>query len=74
MTIATLEDRTTTVSPGEAAERLGVTLPTLANWRWKGEGPPFCRVGRRVRYRLVDLAVWLDEQTRRSTSEVGSGA
>ena len=74
MATATLEDRTTTFSPTETGKRVGVTSETLANWRWKGEGPPYCLVGRRVRYRLVDLAAWLDERTRNSTSEVGSDA
>ncbi len=74
MTTATLEERTTTFSPTETAKRIGVTSETLANWRWRGDGPPFCRVGRRVRYRLQDLAAWLDERTRISTSDHGSDA
>lgn len=71
---ATLEDRTITLAPEEAAERLGVQRSTLDNWRWTGSGPRYCKVGGRVRYRLADLAAWLDARTRRSTSDPGPHA
>lgn len=63
-----LDQRARTVSPDDAAERLGVQRGTLDNWRWNGAGPPFIKVGGRVRYRLSDLAAWLDAQTVTSTS------
>ena len=63
-----LDARATTVSPMDAAERLGVQPSTLANWRWTGCGPRYLKVGGRVRYRLHDLAAWLDDQARESTS------
>ena len=62
------ESRARTVSPEDAADRLGVQPSTLANWRWAGGGPPYLKVGGRVRYRLHDLAKWLDAQARSSTS------
>lgn len=68
-----LEARATTVSPTDAAERLGVKASTLANWRCSGGGPAYIKVGGRVRYRLVDLADWLDAQTRLSTSGTRDG-
>ena len=74
MTVEELELRTVTVSPEDLAERLGNTPDTLANWRWRGDGPPYVRVGRRIRYRLTDLAEWLDAHTRTSTSDTGSDA
>lgn len=74
MTPATLEDLTTTVSPDEAARRLGVEASTLANMRWSGRGPRFVKIGARVRYRLSDLAEYLDRQTRASTSDTGAPA
>ncbi len=64
-----LEERATTIAPLEAAKRLGLQESTLANLRWSGKGPRFVKVGGRVRYRLSDLATWLDEQTRSSTSD-----
>lgn len=66
-----LDDRTVTVSPAEVARRIGVTLETLANWRWRGFGPRSFKVGGRVRYRLLDVAEWLEGQARRSTSDGG---
>ena len=74
MTIEELENWTTTVLPREAAKRLGLQESTLANWRWRGCGPPYLRVGGRVRYRLADLANWLDGRTRTSTSDLGPQA
>lgn len=37
--------------------------------RCKGDGPPFVKIGRSVRYRLSDVEDWLKQQERRSTSE-----
>lgn len=75
MTTATLDDRTRTTDTAGAAARLGVTPETLRNWRWRGDrGPTFIKVGRLVRYRLVDLADYLDDCTRRSTSDPGPPA
>ena len=69
-----LEARATTVSPEEAANRLGVKVSTLANWRWSGRGPRHVKVGGRVRFRLVEIAQYLDRQTRTSTSDPGPHA
>ena len=74
MGIATLDERIVTISPHEAATRLGVKRSTLNNWRWRGVGPSFVKIGNRVRYRTCDLATYLDAQTRQSTSDRGSRA
>lgn len=68
MTDGTLEQRATTVSPADAARRLGLQPGTLANMRYRGDGPAYIRVGNRIRYRLTDLADWLDARVRTSTS------
>jgi hypothetical protein len=39
----------------ELAQRWRVSTKTLANQRWLGEGPPFVRLGRVVRYRMSDV-------------------
>ena len=67
----TLDERTATVAPEETARRLGVKQSTLANWRSSGRGPRWCKVVGRARYRLHEIAVWLDAQTRTSTSDPG---
>lgn len=47
---------------GQVSAWLGVPVATLADWRHRRIGPPSCRIGRHVRYRLHDLEEWLDQQ------------
>ncbi len=56
------------VTGSELAERLGVSLPTLQRWRYEGSGPPFVKVGRKVRYAAADIDAWLAGQRKTSTS------
>lgn len=44
----------------QAARMLGLHRRTLENWRCRGEGPVFLRVGRAIRYRPSDVNAWLD--------------
>ena len=37
------------------------TSGTLAQWRHRGEGPPFVRFGNRILYAGNDLNSWLDK-------------
>ena len=55
--------------PDEAARALCVTVKTLANWRVRGYGPAFVKVGHRVAYRPQDLGQFIEQNVRRSTSE-----
>ncbi len=57
------------LTPSAAAEYLFVSPNTLANWRVLGQGPPFVKVGRAVRYRRADLDAFLESCRRASTSE-----
>jgi hypothetical protein len=46
----------------EAAAILGARVQTLRNWRWRGEGPRFHKIGLRlVRYHRADLAAFIGE-------------
>jgi hypothetical protein len=56
--------------PKEAAGRLKVSISWLAKARMRGDGPPFIRVGRSVRYSEAALAQWLKSQQRLSTCAV----
>ena len=49
--------------PNEVSERLGLPEKTLADWRSRGIGPAYVRLGRHVRYRDSDLERFLQEQT-----------
>ena len=47
-----------------AAERIGLRPKTLENWRVKGIGPPFYKIGGRVVYADADLDAWLTARRR----------
>jgi hypothetical protein len=42
---------------------------TLAKLRLTGNGPPYCKLGRRVVYRPEDLAAWLESRLAHNTSD-----
>ena len=55
----------------EAAEILGVSVRALQTWRYKNIGPDFLHLGPRlIRYRVGDLAGWLENQKRKPTNGV----
>lgn len=48
------------VDEREAAVILGAKVQTLRNWRWKGEGPSYRKIGQRmVRYDRRDLDAFI---------------
>jgi len=53
----------------QAAERLGLSVSTLAKLRLSGDGPVFSKLGRRVVYAPKDLEAWITENRFQSTSE-----
>lgn len=50
------------LSNGDLARRLQMPEQTLAIWRMKGYGPRYFKAGRYVRYRLVDVLAWEQDQ------------
>jgi DNA-binding transcriptional MerR regulator len=53
----------------DAAELLGISPRTLEDWRWRGIGPPFYKLGRRiVRYRAEDLLAFALKSKRQNTA------
>jgi hypothetical protein len=52
------------LKPADAAEKIGVTTGTLANWRWKSIGPPFYAVGAMVRYADDEIDAWITDARR----------
>lgn len=52
-----------------AAQYLGLSKNWLAKLRMTGEGPPYLKLGRLVRYRRADLMRWAEQGLRWSTSE-----
>lgn len=52
-----------------AAARIGLAEATLAKLRSIGGGPPFCKLGRSVVYRVADLDEWVMRRRRDFTAE-----
>ena len=44
----------------EVAALLGLAVQTLRNYRFKGIGPTYCKVGRAVRYPLPDVIQFME--------------
>lgn len=47
----------------ETSETLKVPEATLTDWRYRGKGPEYVRVGRGVRYRRTAIDRWLEART-----------
>jgi excisionase family DNA binding protein len=45
-------------TPDQVAERYQVSEATLKEWRYKGTGPEYVRLGRHVRYPATALKRW----------------
>ena len=43
----------------ELSAMLHVPLKSLEHWRYKGAGPRYARIGKRVLYRRSDVEAWL---------------
>lgn len=51
------------LTDSEVAALLGASLQTVRNWRWRGEGPRFVKLGgRMVRYRPADVQAFIEGQ------------
>jgi hypothetical protein len=50
-----------------AAAFLGVAPRTLEDWRYRGGGPLFRKLGRMVRYTLLDLVAFAEADIRTNT-------
>ena len=64
-----MPDYIRTFTAHEAAKIVGLAPSTLAKLRLNGNGPTYCKLGRRVVYRLTDLEQWLQSRTARDTSD-----
>ena len=53
----------------QEAQRIGIAPKTLTNMRCRGDGPPFLKISRLVRYDPELTDAWLAERVRNSTSE-----
>lgn len=47
------------LTPGEVSAITGIPTATLAQWRYRKQGPRYLRIGRLVRYDLADVDTYL---------------
>ena len=66
-TVTSTPQPAATLAPGDllderaAAAILDASVQTLRNWRWRGEGPRFRKIGKRlVRYARADLQAFVE--------------
>jgi len=59
----------------EVAAMLGLSVPTIRQWRYLGKGPKVTKVGERlVRYFESDVAAWLKQQSNpEGAADAGNG-
>ena len=48
------------LDPAVVARRIHVPVRTLANWRYRGEGPEYVKIGKRVLYTSAGLATYIE--------------
>jgi hypothetical protein len=57
------------ISASGAARLLGLSESTLAKLRVNGNGPTYCKLGRRVVYHAEDLQSWRESRLAHNTSD-----
>jgi predicted DNA-binding transcriptional regulator AlpA len=62
------------IDEAEVSKAIRRSIPTLQKDRLRGNGPPFIKIGRLVRYSPSAVQAWLDDQVRRSTTDPGEAA
>jgi len=55
----------TMLTPQETAKALKVSVSWLAKARMRGDGPPFIRLGRAIRYSQTAVLRWIEVQIRK---------
>jgi predicted DNA-binding transcriptional regulator AlpA len=58
------------LSQKQAAQILSLSVRTLERHRLTGTGPRYARLGRLIRYRECDIADWVRDSLRTSTSHL----
>jgi predicted DNA-binding transcriptional regulator AlpA len=57
------------LTPREATQCLRVSSSWLAKARMRGDGPPYVKLGRNIRYTQAGITQWIKSRQRLSTSE-----
>ena len=62
------------ITSAEAAALVGLAPITLAKMRIRGDGPPYFKLGKAVRYSPSVVLAWARSRTHRSTAEATMAA
>ena len=57
------------IKPEEESQLLRVSLSWLAKARMRGDGPPYLKLGRSIRYTEAGILQWMRSRQRFSTSD-----
>lgn len=57
------------LTDAQVARLLGTSRKALAQRRWRGGGPRYVKLGRRVLYDPADLEAWIQQNKRSDTSD-----
>jgi predicted DNA-binding transcriptional regulator AlpA len=57
------------LTANDVARRFKISLSWLAKARMRGDGPPYIRIGRSIRYTEAATIQWMKSRQRLSTSE-----
>lgn len=57
------------IDDGELAAVLNIPVRTLRNFRYRGGGPKFVKIGASVRYLMSDVDAWLNANKKETTSQ-----
>lgn len=60
------------LTPSALALRWSITVSTLSQWRWNGDGPPYLKMGKQVRYDLKEIEKFEAKKIRQNTSQTES--
>lgn len=60
------------LTQAQLAVYLGESEAWAERARWSGDGPPYVKLGRHVRYRAEDVEAWINAGLRTSTSAGGA--
>lgn len=64
-------ERSNNLTTQQAAKLMNISARTLEDWRYRGGGPVFRKMGRAVRYQLADIESFLDRCARINTAGAG---
>lgn len=56
------------------ADYLGVSVPTIYDWRVAGKGPRAIKVGRHLKFAVSDVQAWVAAQREPAPGQPGPGA